>query len=1413
MSARVFRRPARRDGPDLPTDDVDLQEPPDLPEVQPTGGRGMLMVLPTILMSGGMLLFFTRSSSGSGGHGISGTLLLGMMGLGMVLMLVSQVVTSSGDRKFRVTGSRRDYLRYLSRMRKRVRGMAERQRAALAWGHPNPSTLWSLALTTRLWERRPAHPDFGEVRIGTGPQRLSARLVAPQTKPVDDLEPVSAKALRRFLRAYTLVPEQPVALFVRGFSHIRLIGDHDVARGVLRAMLAQLVALHGPTDLVLAFCVGEEWKDEWEWAKWLPHTQHPEHRDAAGRVRLINPALEDLEVMLGEDFRTRPRFEAEAQPNSEQPLVVLVVDGGFVPPGARFAEAGYRNAVMIDLGGSMAGANTSLTIGVAEDLLEVVSRDRVGREIRTRLAEPDTLSTARMSTLARLLAGSIPDDQAVADTDDGQLTTALAFDQLLELGDLDQLDVHELWPAREAQDRLRVPIGTTLRGAPVVLDLKESAEGGMGPHGMLIGATGSGKSELLRTLVLALASTHSSTTLNFVLVDFKGGATFAGLEDLPHISAIITNLADEAGLVERMRDALRGELTRRQELLRSAGNFTSVRDYEAHRMNGAPLDPFPTLVVVVDEFSELIAAQPQFIEEFVAIGRLGRSLGVHLLLSSQRLDEGRIHQLEGHLSYRIGLRTFSAMESRSVIGVPDAYELPATPGAGYLRSDVSTITRFNATYVSGPYRRRAPSVDRAVLESQVVRFGSAIQPINEAPLDPQPEDLVDSSELRPADHQDRSVLKATVDRIREQGPAAHRVWLPPLDEPPTLDQILPPIDLDSDGALCADGSHGLHIPLGLVDKPTEQLRGLVVADLTGVGGHVGVVGQQQSGKSTLLMSLITGLALKNTPQQVQFYALDFGGNMLSTLNGLPHLGGVAGRHDPERVRRTVAEVAGILNEREDVFARLNLTGMPQLRAMRDEGRLDPDVLAEDEAADVFVVVDGWATMRQEFEDAEQVLRNLAGRSLNYGVHIIMTATRWSDMHNAMRDKVGTRLELRLGDPVESVVDLRMAATVPRAPGHGLTRDKLHFLGVLPRVDGDSDPTTVSDATRNLVEMIAETSRGPSARPVRTLPARLSAADLPPGEGDQQIVLGLDEANLAPVVLDLESTPHLTVLGDDESGKTNLLRLITQHVVGRNSPAEARIMMVDGRRKLFDDIPDGDAAGVRRLAARPQGRRRRGDGRARVPTAGGGRQPGAAASPRLVGGPDDLPVHRRLRPHRRSGQPVAADGAAPAVRPRHRPARRADPAVVGSHADVVRPGAAATARAQHTRHRVLLPTERRAAHRRHEGPPPAGQAEPCGARAVASACSRPRSRRSHPGRTTSRSDEPTPVPLRVAGSGLTGRRHTSAQAAERRRDEHEGGNDDHHRTSAAALHDLLLPNLASGLCIVHADLADARQHDS
>jgi DNA segregation ATPase FtsK/SpoIIIE, S-DNA-T family len=1163
MSITVFRRPARQRPPEMPGGELTLQEPPVLPEA-PTGNLGTLLTtIPLAVGSSATLLLFVSPGRGGG----VALLAVGLISVTALVGVFGQVGRNTGERKRRMRGERRDYLRYLAQIRKQVRKVALEQRTALAWRHPDPAGLWSVALGSRLWERRPANPDFAEIRIGTSAQRLAMAIKPIQTKPVEDLEPLSARALRRFIRAYTTVSDLPSAVFLRGFAQVQLRGEAGPIGDVARAMLAQLATFHSPDDVRIAVCVGAERSGDWDWTKWLPHSQHPTESDQAGPVRLFADTVERLDALLESELDGRPPFEAGATPTRDEPYVVVVLDGVAVPAEARLAGAGYRNVLVLDVSGALnqPPGRTALRLEVTAEAIDMVRTDRVGTQQRTGLGHPDRMSVTRASALARLIApyrlgaGAETTEPMGADFDLGTL---------LGVGDVHDMDVARIWSRGVGADRLKVPIGIGEDGARVELDIKESAQGGMGPHGLLIGATGSGKSELLRTLILSMAITHSSETLNFVLVDFKGGATFLGLDQLPHTSAVITNLADEATLVTRMQDALAGEMNRRQELLRRAGNYASLLEYEKARANGVPLDPMPTLFVVVDEFSELLASHPDFAELFVAIGRLGRSLGVHLLLASQRLDDGRMHKLESHLSYRIGLRTFSAMESRSVIGVPDAYQLPPAPGNGYLRCDVTTLVRFKAAYVSGRYRRRTQEQRQEEVRRQVVPFGAAVraEPVLAAVVaEPEHVEVAETGS-----EQGDSLLQVAAARLRDQGPPAHQVWLPPLAAPPTVDHLLPPLEADPRYGLSPaswPGRGNLVVPVAVVDRPYDQVRDLMMADLSGAGGHVGIAGGTQSGKSTVLRTLITTLALTHTPAEVQFYCLDFGGGSLSTVAALPHVGGIAGRLDAERVSRTVAEVQTVLAGRERAFAAHGIENMAAYRELRRAGRF-----AEDPFGDVFLVVDGWASLRTDYDDLDPQIRQIAGRGLTYGVHVIVSTNRWSDVHSGLRDQLGTRIELRLGDPIDSIIDMRAAAKVPQLPGRGLTRDKLQFLAAVPRIDGRAGVDDLADAARSLAEAVDESWAGPAAPRVRMLPALLPASDLPEPTGSMAVPLGRGESDLEPVWHDFATSPHLTVLGDTGAGKSAVLRLVAAAVPRRYAPGEAEVLVVDSRRALVDAVP-------------------------------------------------------------------------------------------------------------------------------------------------------------------------------------------------------------------------------------------------
>jgi DNA segregation ATPase FtsK/SpoIIIE, S-DNA-T family len=1127
----------------------------------------LLIMLPMMLGMGAMSFAYIGKSSGAMTW-VFGVLYAGMM-VGMLVMMLGR---GGANKKAQINDERRDYLRYLANTRQQVRQVGLDQRKALLLAHPEPQGLVSIVAASRLWERRRSDRDAFHIRVGRGPQRLATPLRPPQTAPLEDLDPVASTSLRHFVRTYATVDDLPVAVASSSFSQMVIEAERGLALDLARAWLANLAAFHSPQDLRIAVCADDDRLADWDWVKWLPHAQHAERQDEAGALRLVSTSMTELEDLLAPDLGDRARFSRSPGQGFDHVQLVIVLDGeGLRHGGALAPEGGLHGVTLIDVTGTLPASapGTELRLAVEPERMGVRGEDGIEY-----VGTPDRLDEVSGQALARQMA---PVQVTRAVRGESSLSSNFGLPELLGIGDPRTLDPEVTWRDRPARDRLRIPLGLDPDGLPVELDLKESAEGGIGPHGLVIGATGSGKSELLRTLVIGLAATHSSQTLNFALVDFKGGATFAGLSTLPHTSAVITNLADDLGLVDRMRDALQGELVRRQELLKSAGNYASARDYERAREAGATLDPLPTLLVVIDEFSELLTSKPDFIEVFVAIGRLGRSLGVHLLLASQRLEEGRLRGLDSHLSYRIGLRTFSAGESRTVLGVPDAYELPSVPGSAYLRADTSTLIRFKAAYVSAilpPQGESAGPVPGQVVR-RVTRFsarsltpergrGDGADQANGAAGDFA--DAADHSDTSPFGE---SVLEAMVWRLEGQGPPAHQVWLPPLAEPPSLDRLLPPLGVDPGRGLGPRGWPGegrLTVPVGVVDKPFDQRRDLLWANLSGAAGNAIVVGAPRSGKSTLLRALIGSLALTHTPAQVQVYCLDFGGGTLAGLADLPHVGSVASRRDVALCRRTLARLVALLDDREQQFQRLGLDSMAAFR------RRFPGTGDGSGFGDVFLVVDGWLTLRQEFESLEDTVTMLAGRGLGYGIHVVLSANRWMDVRPGLRDLISTRFELRLGDPADSEMDRRTAANVPEGvPGRGLTSDRSHFLGALPRLDGSSSAEDLSDAVQHFARTVADAWSGPVAPQIPLLPVQVPATELAPADPGTplRVPVGLVESDLGTTHMDFAADPHLVVYGDGECGKTALLRLVARHLYAAGPPEQIRLVIADYRRTLID----------------------------------------------------------------------------------------------------------------------------------------------------------------------------------------------------------------------------------------------------
>ena len=1176
--------------PEQPSGSLALQMPPE--KAEPASMGNVLMMVVPMLGSTGVMIFMAMQNNGGGRSMLMGggmlVAMLGMVGFNMYRQF-SQYRT-------RVKTQRREYLSYLAETRESIRKVAKKQRAYYNWVYPDPDALVTLAANgSRLWSREGNTYDVLTFRYGSGTQPLGLTFERPPIDPMTEMDVVCLSAMERFIAVHDHTDNVGKFLYLGDFSHIEVVGEGESAYDEMRAIMMHLACFIEPSKLKIAVLCSADRLGDWEWVKWMPQARSANVRDAIGPARMISTDPRELVEMIGPDIAMRGAYRpGEEMP--EWPHLLLVCDGAEFPTSSPFGSmAGVRGVTIMSRAREWTPmkSHTALRLVIhpspnrkGADVVDVVTMDSVPES-----AFADRLSAVQAEAVARRMTPFATQEKLEeSDTPVGRSDESRQKDlmELVGIGDIRDFDPEKQWVRREGRARLAAPFAVTPEGRPVVLDIKESAQQGMGPHGLLIGATGSGKSEVLRTLVLALALTHSPEQLNLVLVDFKGGATFAGMADLPHVSAMISNLESELSLVDRMQDALQGEMVRRQEMLRQAGNYANVSDYEADRLAGKhEYPPLPALFIVLDEFTEMLMAKPEFGEVFIMIGRLGRSLSVHLLLASQKMDLGKARGLESHLSYRIALKTFTENDSREVLGIPDAAKLPPLPGSGFLKAGGDGLVRFRASYVAAPPPARTLA---SIAEASTAGAPSApieILPFTVAPVITrealgEEEEVDQNQEIVLAGDEvwaDMSEMDIAVAKMKGKGYPAHQVWLPPLEVPDTFATLMPDLAPDPELGFISRAwreSGVLRVPLGTVDLPLEQRRETLVLDLSGAGGNFALVGGPQTGKSTALRTIVQALSLTYTPQEVQFYVMDFGGGTFAGFAGAPHVAGVATR-DTEEVRtRMLAEIAAIMDDRERYFRAHGIDSMDTYRRGRLAGTYD------DGYGDVFLVIDGWGALRSEFDGLDREVTTMMSRGLSLGVHLVISAARWMDIRAEAQDIFGSRLELHTANPKESIVNREGAARIPKGrPGRGIDMAGHEMMIGLPRADAEQDPSTVSQGVAYTVNKIRECLVAGEGPKLRLLPQRITLAEILSQLPDQQIlprgggdmVLGVEESRLGPLLFNTRAESHLYLFGDGKTGKTSFLRSIISEVTRLYSPNEAKILAIDMRRSLLGAIPE------------------------------------------------------------------------------------------------------------------------------------------------------------------------------------------------------------------------------------------------
>jgi DNA segregation ATPase FtsK/SpoIIIE, S-DNA-T family len=1004
------------------------------------------------------------------------------------LMMAGQWVSDlAGHRK----ATRADRTDYEAALGKAARALSdalsaeavERRRRA-----PDAVTLSKMASapTARLWERRRDDTDFLLLNLGCGTVVADVDVFSDGSRTTAGPPPVN---------------DVPVTVALAKVGVLGIAGPSSTRTAMARAIVGQLAVLHSPRDLGLVLLTEAERVEEWGWLRWLPHVQPL--ADATSQV-LLGVDADSVATRVGELVTLIEARQAAVGGGSPRAIVVLV-DG---------ARALRRMAALADVlaSGPEVGVYAICLDEMTTHLPEECGAVAVANSGATLVlavpgvasaqdAIPDGASVTWADHLARALAPLRDDSPGKS----GTLPGAVRWLAIAGFGADMTTDLVSRWRAGVGSTSALVGTGTD---ADFVVDIARD-----GPHALIAGTTGSGKSELLQTLIASLACSNRPDELTFVLIDYKGGAAFGACAALPHTVGVVTDL--DGRLVERALASLSAELKRREAVLATAG----APNLDVFRTGGGTL---ARLIIVVDEFASLAEELPDFVGGLVGIAQRGRSLGVHLVLATQRPEGVVSADIRANANLRICLGVVRESESRDVIDAGDAARISrATPGRGYARTGHGELQVFQSGRVGG---WPTDDTDNARIDVELSPFQSLCAP-RVATAAERGTDAAAATDLD-------SIVSACCSAADRLGlTAPNSPWLPPLP-------ALIPAEATGDRS-------PLTAVLAVLDMPAAQARHYYEIDLDRIG-HLVIAGSARSGRTTALRTIVGGLVASTPVRDLHVYSIDCAGGSMAALSTFPHCGAAIGAHDHERVRRLLSVLKAELVLRQSSFAAAGFGSLTEQRAV------SPRPLPH-----VVVFVDGWESFLSTFEDVEsgavidETMR-LLREGASVGIHVVVTADR-AGLVGRLASTVENRLVLRLADRSDfALIGLPPRAVPADMPaGRGFLTDTLAEAQVCTISMDPSGPAQVAAlATIAAAARVrdADVPRSAWPRRIDPLPSVITMVEVGTAvgatsqrAGSALLTLGIGGDELAPVTIDLlEFGPGFLIAGPPRSGRSTAL---------------------------------------------------------------------------------------------------------------------------------------------------------------------------------------------------------------------------------------------------------------------------------
>lgn len=1036
-----------------------------------------------------------------------------------IVMFSMTIITSTiqyfkekTSRKEQEERRKRVYSNYLEEKRRELESLASKQRQVLEFHFPSFERMKYLTeqISDRIWERSIDSKDFLQFRLGTGDvpasYQISVNSADLSNREMDEL----LERSKHLQKTYQHVKNLPITADLSKGS-IGLIGKMSVLKGELHQIIGQLAFFHSYHDVRFLFIFHEEEYKYWEWMKWLPHFQIPQ---SFAKGFIYNEQTRDqLLSSIYELIRERDVDETDEKTRFAPHFVFIVTNQELLAEHVilEYLEGSYSHLGISAIFAGEAKESFSNNIHTLIRYVngrqgDILIQNKAAVQIPFNLDNHALNGNEEYARMLKTLNHQVGVTNSIPET--------VSFMEMLKAKDVDEIPIKENWLTNESAKTLAAPIGLKGKSDIVYLNLHEKAHG---PHGLLAGTTGSGKSELLQTYILSLAVHYHPHEVAFLLIDYKGGGMAQPFRNMPHLLGTITNIEGSRNFSNRALASIKSELKRRQRLF-DKYVVNHINDYTSMYKRGEIEEPLPHLFLISDEFAELKSEEPDFIKELVSAARIGRSLGVHLILATQKPGGVIDSQIWSNARFRIALKVQNAEDSREILKNSDAASLTIT-GRGYLQVGNNEVYElFQSAWSGANYQE-----DTSQMEDEIAIVSDlGLIPLSELSVQEKTK-VQASSEI--------DVIVGKIEELQKelQLTKLSSPWLPPLSP-----RIYRP-DYQPD-------ENYRKINLAMIDDPEAQSQSIYPYTLL-EDGNVGVFGTSGYGKTQSLITLLMGIAENYSPEEVHFYLMDFGNGGLMPLKQLPHVGELFLMDEQQKINKFMAILQNEINLRKQLFQQTEVSSISMYNQLNDET-----------LPVWFIVIDNYDIVKDEMADLEAQINQFARDGQSLGIYMFFGATRVSSIRPSLMNNLKTKIVHYLMDHTEAYSILGRIPYEPEPiPGRAIIKKEgTYFTQILLSCIGDNDfdqLTELKASIQNLREKY-ESCRTPQRVPM--LPKELTNISFKEYIKEETSVgllpIGLDEESVQPVFVDFHAMNHFMILGQAQKGKTNVIKLLINHAI-------------------------------------------------------------------------------------------------------------------------------------------------------------------------------------------------------------------------------------------------------------------------